>query len=295
MHSLRLWLSLSLLLGLSACLPAERPNPTSTPPLPTPSPLPTATAAASPIPSATPLTCLSQPGRIEHGALQSMTPPQEFLIYLPPCYDEKPDQHYPALYLLHGQTYTDEQWVRLGAAAAADSLILSGQASPFIIVFPDDRYWNLPPGPGFGERLVSVLIPYIDQHYRTLTEREHRALGGLSRGGGWAVHLLLTRYDLFGTVGLHSPAIFNEDTVMLSRKLSAIPAEAWPRLWLDAGDQDKDLASIRTFEGLLSQLDLPHEWHLYTGDHSEAYWQKHISEYLRWYVDGMGQEANPTP
>jgi len=264
------------------------------PPLPTAAPLPTATATASPIPSATPLTCLSRPGRIENGALET-TPPQEFLIYLPPCYDEKPDERYPTLYLLHGQTYTDEQWVRLGAVAAADNLILSGQAAPFIVVFPDDRYWNLPPGPGFGERLVSLLIPSIDQHYRTRADREHRALGGLSRGGGWAVHLLLTRYDLFGIIGLHSPAIFNEDTVMLARKLQAIPPEAWPHVWLDAGDQDKDLASIRAFEELLSRLNLPHEWHLYSGDHSEEYWRRQLPGYLQWYVDGMEPEAHPAP
>ncbi len=292
MPSPRLWCVLSLLPGLLACSPPEPPAATSTPPPPTPAPLPTATATASPIPSLTPMTCLSRPGRIENGALET-TPPQEFLIYLPPCYDEKPDERYPTLYLLHGQTYTDEQWVRLGAAAAADNLVLSGQAAPFILVFPDDRYWNLPPGPGFGERLVSLLIPYIDRHYRTRADREHRALGGLSRGGGWAVHLLLTRYDLFGIIGLHSPAIFNEDTVMLARKLEAIPPEAWPRLWLDAGDQDKDLASIRAFEDLLSRLNLPHEWHLYNGDHSEAYWQRHLPAYLQWYVEGLARAANP--
>ena len=68
--------------------------------------------------------------------------------------------------LLHGQTYTDDQWVRLGAATIADQLILAGEAPPFIIVFPDDRYWNLVSGPAFGARLVDALIPYIDATYR---------------------------------------------------------------------------------------------------------------------------------
>ena len=111
------------------------------------------------------------------------------MIYLPPCYDERIEINYPVLYLLHGQTYTDDQWIRLGVPNILDNLIHSGESQPFIIVFPDDRYWNLPAGPGFGERLVDSLIPYIDQTYRTLPDRNHRAIGGMSRGAGWALRL----------------------------------------------------------------------------------------------------------
>ena len=131
------------------------------------------------------------PVRARRGAqrrVPNTKPSQQFIVYLPPCYDQMTDERYPVLYLLHGQTYTDDQWVNLGAPAAADKLIHAGDAPPFIIVFPDDRYWNLPPGDGFGDRLIHVIIPFIDQNYRTLTDRDHRALGGLSRGGGWAVH-----------------------------------------------------------------------------------------------------------
>ena len=54
------------------------------------------------------------------------------------------------LYLLHGQTFEDDQWVNLGAATVADNLIHRGDAPPFIMVFPDDRYWNLPAGGTLG-------------------------------------------------------------------------------------------------------------------------------------------------
>ena len=111
------------------------------------------------------------------------------MIYLPPCYDVQTDEKYPVLYLLHGQTYVDDEWVRLGAPSVADDLIHSGRAVPFIMVFPDDRYWNVAAGGGFGDRLINALIPYIDRNYRTLADRQHRALGGLSRGGGWTVEL----------------------------------------------------------------------------------------------------------
>jgi enterochelin esterase-like enzyme len=247
------------------------------------------------------LGCLTEPGSVTRVELQNGKPPQEFLIYLPPCYDDEPDRRYPVLYLLHGQTYRDDQWVNLGAPVAADHLIHAGEAPPFIVVFPDDRYWNLPPGPGFGDRLINEIIPYIDKTYRTRADREQRALGGLSRGGGWAVHYALTRHDLFGIVGLHSPAVFLDDGAILERLVPEVPASEWPRLWLDAGDRDSELGTIRKLEALLTYNDVPHEWHIYAGDHTEAYWQAHVVEYLWWYAEGFKQrapqaaEATPTP
>lgn len=176
--------------------------------------------------------------------------------------------------------------MRLGAVTTADNLILSGAAPPFIIVFPDDRYWNLPPGPGFGNRLLEHLIPYIDATYRTLADRSHRALGGLSRGGGWTIRLGLQQWELFGALGLHSPVVFAADASFVDEWIAAIPAESFPRLWLDIGDQDKELGYARLLEETFSENSIPHEWHQYSGDHSEIYWRAHVDEYLRWYVQG---------
>lgn len=273
---------LSLLSGLWACAPSVEPLPTPTAPPPTP------TRTATPLPptpteTPTPLGCLTQPGSVEQGVVQETTPPQEFLIYLPPCYDELPDLRYPVLYLLHGQTYTDDQWVRLGAVKTMDKLFLEDEISPFIIVFPDDRYWNVQAGPGFGQRLVEHLVPFIDQHYRTLAERDHRAIGGLSRGAGWALRLGLQRWDLFGTVGLHSLAAFADDRPSLTYWLQDIPRDSWPNIFIDTGESDSELGFNSIFENMLIQLGIPHEWHLYPGAHDEAYWSAHVEEYLRWY------------
>ncbi|HET6847014.1 MAG TPA: alpha/beta hydrolase-fold protein [Anaerolineales bacterium] len=283
--------------GLSACSVLATPSPTSTPAPPTA--ISTVTPTPTAIPSPTPPACLTAAGSVTKHTVGNERPPQEFLIYLPPCYDYDTDQRYPVLYLLHGQTFEDDQWVRLGAPVAVDNLIHRGDAAPFIIVFPDDRYWNLPAGGTFGQRLIDEVIPYIDKTYRTRAERPYRALGGLSRGGGWAVHQLLTRYDLFGMIGLHSPVIFNDDAAILERLIPRIPDEAWPRLWIDAGDHDGDLGSIRRFEELLTVDRVAHEWHVYSGDHTEGYWQRHIDEYMQWYAEGFrapaAQAAVPTP
>ncbi len=286
---------LFLFLWLSACQLIDRPVPTAIPTaLPTQpppnTPLPTR------IPTATPVDCHTLPGSVVTGALPSGDkPPQEFVVYLPPCYQQETNRRYPVLYLLHGQTSTDTQWVDLGAPQTADELIRSGKVTPFIMVFPDDRYWNLPPGPGFGDRLVHEIVPYIDENFRTLPDRYDRALGGLSRGGAWAVHVLLTRYDLFGSIGLHSPVVFDDDAAVLQRLVAAIPSDAWPRLWLDAGDRDGGLGKTEALESLLTAYEVPHEWHMYTGDHTNPYWQAHVSEYLQWYAEGFAARFGATP
>ena len=284
----RMGMLLLLLGGFSACSPS---NPATTAPiLPSATFLPTrpATLTPSPLPppTITPLACLTKPGYLEEGNLDSTNPPQKFRIYLPPCYDEKTEQSYPVLYLLHGQTYTDDQWIRLGAVAVADELILSGESVPFIIVFPDDRYWNLPPGPGFGQRLEEALIPYIDSTYRTLADRDHRAIGGMSRGAGWALRLGLTRWDLFGTIGLHSLAVLQKDASRIRDWLRDIPPSSRPRVFMDIGDNDQELEMAQQVEAQFNDYRLTHEWHLYSGAHTEEYWSAHVAEYIRWYTEG---------
>jgi enterochelin esterase-like enzyme len=191
---------------------------------------------------------------------------------------------------LHGQTYTDDQWVRLGVPQAMDEMFFSGESVPFIVVFPDDRFWNLDAGPGFGERLIGALIPHIDANYRTIPNREHRALGGLSRGGGWTIQLGFENPTLFGSLGLHSPAIFKDNAPYVERDLLSIPEEARPRLWLDAGDNDRELESIMAFEEMLTKNDFPHEFHFNSGDHSEPYWSAHVRDYLRWYAEAWNEQ-----
>jgi enterochelin esterase-like enzyme len=221
---------------------------------------------------------------VEEGLLETTNPPQAYFIYLPPCYNERTGQRYPVLYLLHGQTYTADQWVRLGAADALNDLIRSGETQPFLIVFPDDRYWNLPPGAGFGQRLVESLIPYIDSAYRTLPERDHRAIGGLSRGGGWALRLGFTRWDLFSVIGLHSPAVLQGDASQLDGWIAAIPPASRPSLFMDIGEDDQELKLAREVESLFTANGLAHEWRLYSGAHTEEYWSAHVREYIEWYA-----------
>ncbi len=232
--------------------------------------------------------CLLAGGRVEvYEFTTSLLPdPLVYRIYLPPCYDEQPDRFYPVLYLVHGMSNTDTQWDHLGVPETADRLIEAGEVAPFIVVMPRDRVWLEPTEDNFGTAVEQLLVPWIDEHYRTIADREHRAIGGLSRGAAWAVHIGLSRPDLFSRVGVHSGFVFFSDNQEIYSWLHDTPPAMIPHIYMDVGDKDRpEIADGSAWlEGYLTRLDIPHEWHLYTGEHNEAYWQAHVEDYLRWYT-----------
>lgn len=269
--------------------PAGRTSTTAIPtPTRAPTLTPTGTLSATPtLPSTpTPLGCWQAGGSLERGQLPTelLRQPLEFRVYLPACYQHEPDRRYPVLYLIHGQSYNDDQWDRLGADEVADALIASGEVAPFLIVMPRDRVWTQPNEDLFGQALVEQLLPWIDENYRTLADRQYRAVGGLSRGAAWAVHLGFSKWESFGAIGAHSLPIFGSDVPHLNDWIAAIPAEARPRIYLDIAEKDRWLKIAAWFENLITEAGIPHEWHLYPGYHAEAYWQAHVEEYLRWYA-----------
>lgn len=210
-------------------------------------------------------------------------------IYTPPCYGEDPDRRYPVLYLLHGDTETDQQWDDLGINELADELIGRGEIPPLLIVMPRELTWLSPPENPFGDQLVQAVLPWVDSHYQTIADRRHRAVGGLSRGGNWAVRLGLLHWGLFGSLGGHSTPLFYGDLNRVPGWLEAIPPDKFPRIYLDIGDADTNLEEARAFHKLLLDHDLAPEWHLNSGLHDRTYWLSHLEEYLRWYSAGWSE------
>ncbi|GAB4531430.1 MAG: hypothetical protein Fur0018_19370 [Anaerolineales bacterium] len=247
-------------------------------------------------PTASPPACQMQGGRLERTSLpdRRLHLPMEVIVYLPPCYDQEIYRRYPVLYLLHGQNYTAEQWVDLGIPAQADALMGSGEIPPFLIVMPHDRLWVDPPDTPFDEVFLEVLLPWVDQTYRTQAQRNFRAVGGLSRGGAWAIHFGLHDWAQFGAFAGHSAPVFWSDAPFIDDWLAAIPSADMPQIYLDIGVKDYLRDSNDWFEAQLNAHTVVHEWHLYSGYHEEAYWQAHLAEYLRWY-GGLWQAAQPEP
>jgi enterochelin esterase-like enzyme len=278
---------------------AARTDPTSALSAPTPNPGVTPTVsgpdqgisltqlASTPVPTAISSSkCSDTEGKTSREYINTKTLPGQlyYTLYLPPCYDQNTTEKYPVIYLFHGISYKDDQWVRLGMTRAADKMIASGQIPPVILVFPYNYDWRQPNESQFGNAVAQALIPWIDQNYRTVADREHRAIGGLSRGAGWAVHLGLTRWDLFSQIGAHSLSLLRVDESKLDDLFKTLPSSKLPEMYLDAGNDDPERENIENFTTYLKKWNIPFEFYVQPGEHDEAYWSAHISEYLLWYA-----------
>ena len=272
----------------AACVPLTRPEPTLkvSPPTPAPSVSPTLQVAASPEVTPTPTVTVCSSASIQADTIETklLDKPMDYYVILPPCYAESSDRRYPTLYLLHGQNFDEDQWLRLGVADTAEKLMQAGEIIPFVIVLPFDHSYKQPREYRFEEVFLDLLIPHIDQNYRTIPLRESRAIGGLSRGGAWAIYLASRHPDMFGIVGAHSPVVFYSNTSALPVRLRDILPEQKPVFYVDAGNNDVDFRSVQNFTELLNELNFSHEWHYNIGFHDETYWSSHVEEYLRWYA-----------
>lgn len=133
---------------------------------------------------------------------------RNYSVYLPPSYDE--GKKYPVLYLLHGMSQTDRDWVWRGHVQdVADRLVYSGEADEMIIVMPDaggDIYkgvWNGyfdMPGWKYETFFFEEFLPYIENRYNVIGDKDNRAVAGLSMGGGGATAYGLWHPDMFSSV-----------------------------------------------------------------------------------------------
>ena len=285
-------LSILFLLVLTACSPilAASPEPTAILTAPTLTVKETPVAEAEPV-KAAPVdaqACSAQ-GVVERYQIDSelLNLPVYISVYLPPCYDAALAGGYPALYLLHGQTFNDRMWIDLGAPETADRLIATSQAEPFLMVMPNEEfYYRDDEGNKFPEALVEEIIPWVETNFNVCTGMDCRALGGISRGASWAMRIGLTQPGTFSSVGAHSLPTFRGDIRNLPDWLDEIPDRLMPRIYLDTGRFDPEVKAAYRFENVLNEKGIPHTWHLNEGRHNEEYWSSHMEEYLRWYAAG---------
>jgi enterochelin esterase-like enzyme len=243
-------------------------------------------------PSPSPLACLAEPGRILNDEIQAegMSRSLPYRVYLPACYDA--GSVYPVIVLIHGLQSSDSQWDELGVDEAADAMIRDGNLPPVVIVMPWERK-----GLDFQSAIVDVLLPHIESEYTGALDRETTAIGGLSRGAGWALRIGLQHPDLFGSIGLHSPAVLAPDMYYLADWIQAArQASAVPRVWIDIAQRDTSRAGALELAKLLDDLEVAYAWSSAPGEHSAPYWSSRLPDYLRWYGEAWtSQPATATP
>jgi enterochelin esterase family protein len=234
---------------------------------------------------------------------------RRIFVYTPPGYDRDVSR-YPVLYLQHGFGEDEAAWSDQGHENfILDNLIAAHKAKPMIIVnengmigvhfqplapdrsgsssnppssravsryFMDERY-NL-----FEQIVSTELIPFIDTHFRTIPDRNHRALAGLSMGGAQALRIGLNHLDQFGYIGAFSPAISIVDTTKDYDGILANPARANEQLrllWIGIGSDDFLLAPVSESHETLEKAGIKHVWFESSGAHVWTVWRKYLADF----------------
>ena len=213
-------------------------------------------------------------------------------VYLPPGYSA--DKKYPVLYLLHGIGGDDTEWMRFDQPnVVLDNLLADGKAVPMIIVLPNGR--ALPddrPGKniyapdqiaGFAKfegDLLDYLIPAIQKKYSTYTDREHRALAGLSMGGGQTLDFGLAHLDTFAWLGAFSAAPNTKPPAELLPDPAAARKEL-KLLYISAGNRDGLIAISQGVHRYLKEHDVPHVWNVDDAGHDPVTWGNNLWHFLQ--------------
>jgi enterochelin esterase family protein len=202
------------------------------------------------------------------------------IVYTPPGYDAGPGKRYPALYLQHGAGEDERGWTIQGRANfILDNLIAAGRAVPMIVVMdkgyaetagsPQAPAQSGRPGPprfdfrGFEEVLLTELIPKIDATYRTFSDREHRAMAGLSMGAMQTLQIAPAHSDTFAYIGAFSPPpVGTFDAKTAANGAFSDPAAFHAKvrlLWLGAGTAEERFhAAVRMMHEGLDQAGVRH-------------------------------------
>ena len=272
--------------------PRPTPTPTPTPkPLPTASPLapsPTTARSRTPAPTSTiaAVTCREDHGRVLAESLNSANLPFTLAVnvYLPPCYQPDPAAPYPLLVLLHGQSYDQQQWLDLGLAQIANNLISTGEIPPLIILMPyEENAWQNPYESAFDLLILDTLLPWAQEDLSACDQAACRAVGGISRGGSWALRLIGDHPEAFSIAGLHSAPPFTTDQNRLVTIFRKLTEDERPQLYIDVGDIDTYRGYIVELHDALSLQGIAHSWQMSSGGHDDGYWRAHLPEYLAWY------------
>lgn len=216
------------------------------------------------------------------------------VVYLPPRYSA--DRKYPVLYLLHGIGGNEWEWSGyVHADAIVDNLIVAGKAVPMIIVMPNGRALpddRVPPpdktfspenAAGFGkfERdLLDCLIPAIQAKYSVSTNREQRAIGGLSMGGGQSLNFGLGHLDTFAWVAGFSSA----PNTKPSAELVPDPAAARKQLkllYISCGNKDGLINISQRVHVYLKEHDVPHIWNVDDQPHDRGTWSNNLYHFAQ--------------
>ena len=232
-------------------------------------------------------------------------------IYLPPGYDVGKEK-YPVFYLLHGAGDCDEAWTSVGRAGfILDNLIAAKKARPMIVVMPAGHTsTTFNPGGGrgmgpamdeFAQDFVKDIMPYVEHNYRVLTDRQYRAIAGLSMGGAQALNISMSDPEKFAYVGVFSSGVFGSAPRAPAAPGAAAPAAPMPSpeweqqrlatldnaslkkglklLWFATGSEDFLLNTTKATMEMLKKHGFSPVFRESSGGHTWINWRNYLNEF----------------
>jgi enterochelin esterase-like enzyme len=225
---------------------------------------------------------------------------RELTVYVPPGYDEAPNKRYPVLYLLHGFANDQHSWHRYGRANdILDNLLAKKTIEPFIVVMPLGYGGAHINGDGTGiaasnagriggdadlyqRDILEDIIPMIEKKYRTIADRNHRAIFGFSMGGGQAGRYGLSNLDKFSYIGIMSAGLGGGGSSTEPLKtLATDPKKANEQiklLWIACGRQDFAFNGAKATSDALKQIGIKHSFVETEGEHHWRVWRRFLRD-----------------
>ena len=221
-------------------------------------------------------------------------------VYTPASYTSGSNKKYPVLYIQHGGGEDETGWTLQGKTNfIMDNLIAAGKAKEMIVVMSNGNITV--PGAGFGysiagmkgfeNELTQVIIPFVDKTFPTLADRQHRALSGLSMGGGQTFFVGLQHTELFSHIGIFSTGVFGgiRETASFDAE-AAMPGlisqhekynKALSLFYISVGEDDPRLAPTTKAVEDMKKSGLNITFNTFSGDHEWQVWRKSLHDFAQ--------------
>ena len=216
-------------------------------------------------------------------------------VYTPYGYEANSKTKYPVLYLLHGAGGDEEAWSSMGRTAQIlDNLIAKGLAKPMIVVMPNgnpnqqaaqtfglpttEYDWRDPANRNlYVQSLVEEIVPFIEKNYRVVAKKSHRAIAGLSMGGGHTIAASGMYPNVFDYICPLSMGAHKSDE--LSAQLQGIKKAGYKLYWLACGNTDFLFGQANELDEALTENGLEHTYYVSEGGHVWANWRLYLNTF----------------
>lgn len=254
----------------------------------------------------------TKPGNVEHAwyysAENDMT--RRLYVYTPYGYDKNDKKtKYPVLYLLHGGGGDEDAWSTLGRTCQIlDNLIAAGKAEPMLVVMPNgnpsqyaaqtlmipEKKITTKYASNFDNytSLTTDIVPFIEKNYNVKADRKHRAVAGLSMGGGQSYYIAFRNVDTFSAVGIFSSGLigasaiggapFNAEEQVPGMISNPAKFNKFDVIYLSCGEQDNRIDGMKEFNKTLNEKGYNGVvWEQFPGEHEWKVWRRSLSSFVQ--------------